>query len=531
MTDPPLHWRALLRETGGAVLALGTDGHELLAGTASGPFIASVDDRRWLPLTPPPGQEHLELAQPVTIAPWGDRYLGTPQGILRQRSDGTWEHCLGTGLTVAIRTAVVDHRRLVAVADRFDGVLVSHDGGREWQPANAGLALLSEVVDLVLSPHFARDHLALLVTADAVYLSRSRRFAWHECEAPPGSLECGAIIPGHHGPILFLGGELGLFRSDDLGRSWIPVSLPVTGSCNVLATDPKTVVIAAAIGRSIVRSSDHGRTWERLPDLPSHVLSLAVPTPRLVVAGTLARGCLRWNAETGSWHPDDGLYGRLPIGLLVRNQSDGHALVQVDYSGTVFHSVDEGGSWSRVELDRGIAQVAGGRTGPVFLLSLDGIVRSTDLESWSTVLPVEDIAETAWLLAADDGQRVFFVFQDMSETLEPIVRISVSDDGGTTWHELQSRSGLALRGAALSPDGEALALVTIRVERAHPMLSVLLGREWTDHRWPDPLDESSLVRLAWSPVGDAVLAVTAQEVRLVRPVRQRRMRIGTIGRI
>ncbi len=533
MVSPHLVWCELRRETGGAVLALASDGRSILAGTASGAFLATAESAVWAPVEYPSDRVQLELAQPVALAPWGDRYIATPNGIFRQHADGTWQHCLGAGLTVAIRTVQADGH-LVVVADRLDGVLVSRNGGSDWQPANAGLAAFSELVDLALSPRFTRDHLALLVTADATYISRSRRFTWRPVTHPPGSLECATILAGEHSTSLFIGGELGLFRSDDLGCSWQPVSLPLDGPCNVLATDPEATVLVASIDRTIVRSWDGGHSWERLPEVPSHVLSLAVPNQQQVVAGTLSRGCLCWEPQSGAWREwNAGLYGRLPVGLLLRPAESGLELVIADYSGTIAHSVDGGHTWAQVELDLGLAQLAGGRTGPVFALTLEGILRSTELEQWQMVLQLEDISEAAWLLASNDGQHVFFVVQDVEDTDEPIARIRYSLDKGLVWNELKTTELAVVRGAALSPNGEMLALVTILSRDPHPTLSLWNNREqqWTHRRWPHGLDEASLLRLSWSASGDAILAVADEDVWLIRTVYQQRPRITPIARL
>ncbi|MCM8745500.1 hypothetical protein NET03_03045 [Thermomicrobium sp. CFH 73360] len=534
MAFPQLVWRELLRETGGAVLALATDGRSILAGTASGAFLTTMESAVWTPIEFPADKTKLELAQPVALAPWGDRYIATPNGIFRQHADGaSWEHCLGAGLTVAIRTAQADGH-FVVVADRLDGVLVSRNGGTDWQPANAGLAAFSEIIDLVLSPRFAQDHLALLVTADATYISRSRRFTWRPVAHPPGSPECAAILAAEQGTTLFIGGELGLFRSDDLGRTWHAVPLPVNGPCNVLATDPAASVLVAAIDRAIVRSWDGAGTWEHLPETPSHVLSLAAPDQQQVIVGTLSRGCLRWEAQSATWRAwNAGLYGRLPVGLLARLTEGGIKLVIADYSGTITHSDDGGQTWTHVELDLGLAQLVGGRTGPIFALTLEGILRSTDCAQWQMVLQLEDIAEAAWLLASDDGQRVFFVVQDVENTDEPIVRIQYSLDQGLTWNTLPGTELAVVRGATLSPDGELLALVTILSEHPQPTLSLWARREqqWIHRRWPDGLDEASLLRLSWSASGDAILTVADEDVWLIRTVHQRRPRIVKIGRL
>jgi len=90
-----------------------------------------------------------------------------------------------------------------------------------------------------------------------------------------------------------------------------------------------------------------------------------------------------------------------------------------------------------------------------------------------------------------------------------------------------------VRGATLSPDGQMLALGTILSEAPHPTLSLWVGQEqqWIHRRWPDGLDEASLLRLSWSASGDAILAVADEDVWLIRAIPPQRPRITKIGRL
>lgn len=529
--DTHLVWRHLTRQPGGAVLALATDGQTVLAGTASGAFLARHDADTWETLALPDTWGRLELANPVVIAPWGDRYIATPLGLFRQQPNGNWQRCLEGGTIVAIRAVADGTRRLVIVADQLDGILVSSNAGTDWEPANAGLPQLVEIVDLTLSPQFERDRTAMLVTADGIYLSRSRRWSWHEIESAPAMLECGAIAVDEHGRLTLLaGGEGGLFRSRDRGRTWEAATLPVEGSCSALATDPTGHSVAAAIDRHVIRSPDGGDTWQRLPDVPSHILSLAILDSERLVAGTLAQGCLRWETSTAAWLSwNSGLYGRLPVGLVTRRTGE---LVIADYSGTIFQTVDRGETWQTVMLERGIAQFAGGTSGPVFALALDALLRSHDGRAWETVHEITDLSESAWLVVSDDGRTVFLVQYTLEETLQPLVSLVSSMDSGNTWHTDETDTFAHVQGAALAPDGRALALLALHADSLHHTLSVLStsrGR-WHHHRWPETLPETTMARLLWSVDGEALLVVIETDVWLVhRPLE--RPRIARIGRL
>ncbi|MBO9359964.1 MAG: hypothetical protein J7450_10455 [Thermomicrobium sp.] len=509
-------WQRLVRPTGGAVLSLATDGHILLAGTASGAFVATQPGETWVPLPFPANWGRLELANPVAIAPWGDRYIATPSGLYRSKVDGSWQRCLEATSIVALRTSREGEQQLVVVADQLDGVLISPDAGTSWEAANAGLATQVEIVDLALSPRFAEDHLALLVTSDGVFVNRSRRWRWQAAAPVPGLLECGAFLTNESGRVSCLvGGDEGLFRSDDRGRSWRAISLPHQGSWSVLATDRAGRVVAAASDRSLVWSSD-GEHWEALPDLPTPALSLAVLDERWLVVGTLSQGCLLGERPVTTWREwNDELYGHFPLGIVVRANGE---LVTSDYSGTVLRSPDEGRTWERVVLDRGLAQFAGGATGPLFALALDAVLRSSDALHWQEVYALDDISESTWLLVSDDGRTVFLIEHDVEPTLEPVVLLHASTDGGITWQTSESEAFALVQGAALAPNGSALALLTVRMEDLRQALSIrtLPDGDWRHYPWSEPLPETGIVRMLWSENGEAILVVAENEVWIVR---------------
>ncbi|MCX7622703.1 MAG: hypothetical protein N2Z82_02950 [Thermomicrobium sp.] len=527
---PRLEWQPVLRESGGAILALATDGRAVLAGTASGAFFAETG-APWSALTFPPSWGRPELANPVALAPWGDRYIATPNGLFRQQPNGRWHRCLEGGAIVAIATAVDASRRLVVVADQLDGILVSQNAGTEWELANAGLPTLVDIVDLVLSPHFAQDRTALLVAADGVFLSRARRWNWHEVEPVPGQPEAGAIVARDDARlVLVVASDEGLFRSRDRGRTWEPLSAVPDESCEALATDPSGRFLVAAFGRTVVLTRDGGDTWERLPDLPSHVLNLALPEPSSPIAGTLSLGCFRWNPPAATWEAwSDGLYGRLPIGLIVRPP---RGIVLADYSGTVLRSDDGGESWQRTALDRGLAQFTGGTSGPLFALALDGILRSPDALGWELVYPIEDLSESTWLLGSDDGRVVCLVEHEVQEPLESSATLHLSTNSGTSWETAERRDLVLVQGAALSPDGQTLALLGIGADDLRHVLAVLSrpsGR-WQRHPWPVALPETSTIRLLWSTSQDALLAVADEVVWLVHQP-STRPRIARVGQL
>jgi hypothetical protein len=135
---------------------------------------------------------------------------------------------------------------------------------------------------------------------------------------------------------------LGLIRSTDAGRSWVPVSLLGKRDFHVLeAAGPRIYGYGSDFESreaSLLMSPDGGRSWqERTP--PEPLLSLAIDpdNPDHVVA----------SGERGSYSSSDGGSGWRPLsddaGLLAWTGSGG--LFLVGFNGSVVRSADDGRTW------------------------------------------------------------------------------------------------------------------------------------------------------------------------------------------
>lgn len=506
-------WHKLSQQEGGAILSLAASRQTLLAGTASGLFQTNPESLQW-------NRCQLEgstlaFVQALTIAPWGDWYVGTPSGLFRRTTTGEWQQCLMAGAVAAVRTTRAQHNRIVLVVDWFDGVLLSTDAGIHWEPALAGLPAFSQVMDMALSPDFERDPLALLITGEAVFVGQGPRLIWRPCSQLTGPFEAGAIVRHGEQLALLIAGETGISRSLDRGKTWHRLSAPLAEPCAILATDLQQELLFAGAGNHLLSSRDSGEEWERFPDLPSPVTSIALLEQHTLFCGTLHHGVLRWNPAQQAWSAvNQGLHGYLPVGLGVREMNGSYQLLLVDWSGVLTVSLDSGASWRTARVPGPLRQLAGGHSGFWYLLSSQGIQRSRDGRHWELLpAPASILDQARLLVGGTQGQQVILLQRNPA-------RLWSSVNAGQTWQEQPfPQPGAFLEAADLSPDGNTLALI-VQEGNATPLTLWLLrshtGNDWQAHVLPVE-NSRYLVACRWDQRGEKLLLTCGQQLWIIEP--------------
>jgi photosystem II stability/assembly factor-like uncharacterized protein len=185
----------------------------------------------------------------------------------------------------------------IYAALEVNGVIRTTNGGETWQDCSDDLIRLSE-----------RPHLQSKILTDT--------FA-------EGMLDGHAIATSPAAPdAVIVAVRMGLFRSDDQGRSWQDMEMkrfsPVTYGRDIKVSpqDPKTMyaalsVAAASHDGGLYRSQDAGKTWQRFDKVQVH--------------GTIMSVAL---------HPTDA----------------GQVYLGARYKGEVFGTKDAGATWSAIPL-------------------------------------------------------------------------------------------------------------------------------------------------------------------------------------
>ena len=187
----------------------------------------------------------------------------------------------------------------------------SVDGGVSWHSITNGLDHRREAVDIKLSPDYAADGTAFIATeGDGVYRSTDHAASWSASNTGLGALYVShlAVSPSFatDRTLLTAGTFGGLFRSQDGGESWTSVFDAATKFASLAfasAENGKVVAFAGDSSGAVHRSEDGGRTWQREFNRPEmgavHVIA---PSPDFASDGAYFVG----TEKLGLWRAVDG---------------------------------------------------------------------------------------------------------------------------------------------------------------------------------------------------------------------------------
>jgi photosystem II stability/assembly factor-like uncharacterized protein len=123
-----------------------------------------------------------------------------------------------------------------------------------------------------------------------------------------------SMLSGSH--TLFLGTHNGLLKSNDDGRTWVPVALPGAAKgidVMTLVADPSNpeIVYAGTHERGVLRTRDGGKSWEEvntgLVGRDIHAMTINPNLPKVLHAWVVDKGLYRTTDGGKKWgRVDDG---------------------------------------------------------------------------------------------------------------------------------------------------------------------------------------------------------------------------------
>ena len=368
--DGGLNWRALTGTRGLRIESLSIwpgDAHVLAAGTSQGVYLSADGGENWQTISNPENREmrditalafdpgnaktiyagtpHLPWKTVDGGATWRPIHEGliddsdifsirvdpkNPQLIFASACSGIYRSENGGDSWAKLRGIPGTHRRThIITADPRNseiifagttlGLFKSPDGGRSWRHLNS-----EQVNWMVFDPadpnvfYLASEYAGVLKSTDSgqTFHAVNAGFANHsltQITAAGKSLYASSIYEGQHG---------GVFVSEDGGLAW---TLRANGEAlqgrnlhSLIAAPSGGNLLFAASDDAVLKSTDGGKTWSRLPIQPK------------IVPGRKVQ-----------------LFGRIRVHCLQALQLDKLVLLAGTDSG-LFRSSDGGVSWERV---------------------------------------------------------------------------------------------------------------------------------------------------------------------------------------
>jgi photosystem II stability/assembly factor-like uncharacterized protein len=376
-------------------------------------------------------------------------YAGTKSFGVFKTTNGasTWSQ-VNTGLPTAkiFALAVDPSTPSIVYAGTDSGVFKSSNGGSSWSAATSGVGSLP-VFALVVDPKTPSTLYAGTKNA-GVFKSTDAGASWTAATNGLAFLLVYTLAVDPKSPSTLYAGTVGaVFKSTDGAASWTATGL-TAGPVYWLAIDPVTTsTVYAGLGPiGVSKSVDGGRSWlpasNGLPPAPSALadasfvdaLVIDPTSPGTIYAGT-QDGIWKSANGAGSWSISNNGLAALRVFAVAVDPSAPSTV----YAGTdlgLFRSVDGAASWSRIASGPGETPVYAllalpGPPATLFAGYDGGASMSTDGGSTWTAVPV-GLATTLAFAAAPGAPSTLYAggFSGSGQTQGAVAQ---STDGGSTW--------------------------------------------------------------------------------------------------
>src|SRR5829696_8837550 len=160
-------------------------------------------------------------------------YAGTTEGFWMSSNGGTDWKVTTNRQSFEVNAIAVHptHPDVVYIGTNNYGVMVSHDGGRNFAPSNGGYSGRRAYAVVPDREKPGRVYATTINTATGggyFYVSNDAGVTWQLSarNMPPRLIAYSILQDAGDGNIIYLGTNYGLYRSTDRGASWAPVTAP-----------------------------------------------------------------------------------------------------------------------------------------------------------------------------------------------------------------------------------------------------------------------------------------------------------------
>lgn len=224
------------------------------------------------------------------------------------------------------------------------GLMVSHDGGRNWQTTTFPNADAMAVALSLSDPHimYAAGH-------DVFYKTMNGGKTWDSLrpDLPGLDIHGFAIDPKNGNRVYAHVVGYGIFSSQDGGMTWTQLSSAPSSTMSLAMGENSDSLYAASMQTGLFHSQDGGQTWTSMPGIPGEgvmAVAYAAGDHRIWIATMGTAAGLYASKDGGtSWTPTDLRGSILAIAI---SPLDTRHILAVDDQGQVFASRDGGTTWN-----------------------------------------------------------------------------------------------------------------------------------------------------------------------------------------
>jgi photosystem II stability/assembly factor-like uncharacterized protein len=336
------------------------------------------------------------------------------------------------------------------------GLLKSTDGGATLAPTGMTLRPVDFAIDATTPSTL------WAITASGLFRTANGGATWIRLDAAPS----GATSIAYGGPsALYVAAAGGVFKSDDAGDSWDPTALAAPLISYVTTPPGDALSVWAWTGDTLQKSQNGGASWDPVT-LPTtgtvEVLGFDPGDPAVVYAVLSPAAILRSPDGGTSWDDIDDISEDFatvwPFTSIAVDAGNPATLYVGTHGRAIVKSSDTGASWRSLGVDVGpvrLLAVHPLRPRTLFVRTITAFFRSTDGGTTWKALPMYPLA-----LAFDpeDPLVIYAGHQNISEESVGMV-VQKSVDGGTTWEPtspLPVAYGAAATSLAIDPQTSAL---------------------------------------------------------------------------